>query len=231
MERQIMNHDVVVRQKMAERYLLDELDTQQRDEFEEHLFDCPDCALDVRAGTSFIEQTKSVLSETIPVPARIVAPLPAPPEGGWFAWLRPAFAAPALAVLLLIAGYQYMVRVPRFQQALRQPQVLPWASVNLGTWGTGGPAITIAPKQGFLVFLRIPPTGIYDHYVADLYNPSGAIDSALTIPSMAGQDQWPLQIPGAKRDGGTYTLAVRGVTAAGESKDLGRTSFELQIQK
>jgi len=226
-----MNHDVVVRQKMAERYLLDELNPEQRDEFEEHLFDCQECALDVRAGASFVEHSKAVLAETEPETTRVLVPFFAPAKAGWFAWLRPTFAVPALAVLLLIAGYQYLVRVPRFQQALRQPQVLPWASVNLGTWGAGGPAITVAPKQGFLVFLRIPPTGVYDHYIADLYNPSGVIDSVLTIPATAGQDQWPLQIPGAKRDAGTYTLAVRGVTAAGQTKDLGRTSFELQIQK
>lgn len=44
-----MDHTAVVRQKMTERYLLDELDAEVRDEFEEHFFDCPECALDIRA--------------------------------------------------------------------------------------------------------------------------------------------------------------------------------------
>jgi hypothetical protein len=44
------------------------------------------------------------------------------------------------------------------------------------------------------------------------------------------QDQWPLQVPGQNREAGTYTLKVRGVTTAGESKEIGSTSFELQIQ-
>jgi len=226
-----MNHDVVVRQKMAERYLLEELDPQQRDEFEEHLFDCSECAMDVRAGASFVEHSKRILAETAPETTRVLAPVFAPPTAGWFAWLRPAFAVPALALLLLVVGYQNLVTYPRLEQALHEPQVLPWASVNLGTWGAGGPAITTSRGQGFLLFVRIPPAGVYDHYVADLYNPAGEIDSSLTIPAATGQDQWPVQVPGTNREAGMYTLAVRGVVAVGGSKDLGRASFELQILK
>ena len=226
-----MNHDVVVRQKMTERYLLDELDPKQRDEFEEHLFDCPECAIDVRAGAAFVEQSKVILAENAPENAPVRVPVFTPARRGWFAWLRPAFAAPALAVLLLVIGYQNLVTYPRFQHALSQPQVLPWASVNIGTWGGGGPTITAARGKGFLLFLRIPPGGVYDHYTADLYNPAGKVEWSLTIPATQGQDQWPVQVPGANREAGTYTVEVRGVTTAGETNNLGRTSFELQIQK
>jgi anti-sigma factor RsiW len=225
-----MNHDVVVRQKMTERYLLHELDPEQRDEFEEHLFDCQDCALDVRAAARFIERSKVVLAER-PAMSAVTATASAPPQPGWFAWLRPAFAVPALAVLLVVVAYQNVVTYPQLQQALSRPQVLPWASVNVGTWGANGPAITTAPGKGFLLFVRIPPDGAYAHYTADLYNPAGKLEWSLTIPATPGQDQWPVEIPGANREAGTYALAVRGISAAGESKDLGRASFELQIQK
>jgi anti-sigma factor RsiW len=225
-----MDHDVVVRQKMTERYLLQELDPQQRDEFEEHLFDCQDCALDVRAAVRFIEQSKVVLAEdAAAVPA--LAPAPASPQPRWFGWLRPAFVVPALAVLLVVVAYQNLVTYPQLQQALNRPQVLPWASVNVGTWGAGGPAITTAPGKGFLLFIRIPPDSAYANYRADLYNPAGKLEWSLTIPAVAGQDQWPVEIPGANREAGTYALAVRGISATGESKEIGRASFELQIQK
>ena len=59
-----MDHEALVCKKMTERYLLDELDSEVRDEFEEHYFDCPKCAFDVRAGTVFIEQSKVILAET-----------------------------------------------------------------------------------------------------------------------------------------------------------------------
>ncbi|MBZ5655769.1 MAG: zf-HC2 domain-containing protein [Acidobacteriia bacterium] len=225
-----MNHDLVVRQKMTERYLLDELEPAQRDEFEEHLFDCPNCTDDVRAGVMFVEQSKVVLAES-PAVALVSTPAPTPPLSGWFAWLRPAFALPALAVLLAVVGYQNLVTYPQLQGALKQPHVLPMASVNLGTWGAGGPVITTAPGKGFLLFFRIPPDGVYDHYTADLINPAGKLEWSLTIPFVAGQDQWPVQVPGANREAGTYTVAIHGISATGESTDKGRASFELQTQK
>jgi anti-sigma factor RsiW len=225
-----MDHEVVVRQKMTERYLLNELDSESRDEFEEHFFDCPECAVDVRAGSAFVEQTRNVLARERPETAPVSIAAPVPVDRGWFAWLRPAFAAPALALLLVVVGYQNLVTYPRLQQALSRPQVLPWAPVNVGTWGSGGPVITVSPGQGFLLFVRIPPDGSYSHYQADLYGPAGKVEWSLTIPVAAGQDQWPVQVPGSNREAGTYTVAVRGVTASGESKEAGRTSFQLKIQ-
>jgi len=223
-----MDHDEAVRQKMTEKYLLDELDHAARNEFEEHFFDCSFCALDVRAGAMFIEHSKIVFAEKpseTPVPARRAA------RRGRFAWLRPAFAAPALALLLAVIAYQNLVTYPQMQQALNHPQVLPWASVNLGTWGSAGPVITTSPGKGFLLFVRIPPGGRYSRYTLDLYDPSKKLTWSLTIPADSAQDQWPIQAPAADRQAGTYTLAVRGTNENGENQELGRASFELQIQK
>src|SRR4030081_2271775 len=232
-----MDHDMVVRQKMTERYLLNELDPAARDEFEEHFFDCKDCAFDVHAGALFVEQTKVVLAEKPePVAAALPTSAPVPANPGWLAWFRPAVVVPVMVLLLAVIGYQNVVIYPQLQQALNSPQVLPWAPVNVGTYGSEGPVITMRPGQGFLLFVRIPPEGGYSHYTAELYNPGGKLDGSLTIPVASGketsaQDQWPVQVPGANREAGSYTLAVHGVTAAGESKEVGRASFELQIQK
>jgi len=225
-----MDHDAVVRQKMTEKYLLGELDPDARDEFEEHFFDCPDCAIDVRAGALFVEQSKAVLaerSEAVSAGLPVTAPVAAKPR--W--WLRPSFAVPVMALLLVVIGYQNLVTYPQLQQALNSPRVLPFAAVNVGTWGSGGPVIATRPGEGFLLFVRIPPDGSYSRYLAELYNPAGKLEWSLTIPASSAQDQWPVQVPGANREAGRYTLAVRGVTAAGESKEVGRASFELEIQK
>ena len=227
-----MDHDVVVRLKMTEGYLLGELDPEARHEFEEHFFDCPDCALDVRAAALFVEQSKVVLAETSqPVSPGLPVTAPIPAKPGWLAWSRPAFAAPLMALLLAVIGYQNLVTYPQLQQARNSPRVLAWGSLNIGTWGSGGPVISTRPGEGFLLFVRIPPDGSYSRYVADLYNPGGKLEWSLTIPASSAQDQWPVQVPGANRAAGSYALAVRGVTAAGETKEVGRASFELQIQK
>jgi len=232
-----MDHDMVVRQKMTERYLLDELDPAARDEFEEHFFDCKECALDVHAGALFVEQSKVVLAEKSELVAAALPPtasVPAIPR--WLAWFRPAVFVLVMVLLLTVVAYQNLVTYPHLQQALNRPQVLPWASVNVGTWGSGEPVITTRPGEGFLLFVRIPPESGYSQYTAQLYNPAGKLEWSLAIPVASGketstQDQWPVQVPRANQEAGSYTLIVRGVTAAGESKDIGRTSFELQIHK
>jgi hypothetical protein len=229
-----MDHDVVVRHKMTEQYLLGELDPEARDEFEEHFFDCADCALDVHAGALFVEESKVVLADK-PEPVSTALPAAIPSKPGWLAglrsMLRPAFAVPVMALLLAVIGYQNLVTYPQLQQALNSPRVLPFASVNVGTYGSEGPVITTRPREGFLLFVRIPPTEGYSRYTAELYNPAGKVEWSLTIPAASTQDQWPVQVPGANREAGSYTLAVHGVTPSGESKEVGSKSFELQIQK
>jgi Putative zinc-finger len=224
-----MDHDVVVGQKMTERYLLNELDPGVRDEFEEHFFDCPVCALDIRAGAMFVEQSKIVLAEPIevsaPPPARVTV------KPGWFAWLRPAFTVPVMALLLAVIGYQNLVTYPRLMRTMNSPKVYPIAPVNVGTWGSSERVIPIRAGEGFALLVRIPPEGGYSYYKADLNNPEGKVEWTVTIPATSGQDQWSVQVPGTNRGAGRYTLAVHGVTAAGEAKDVGRASFELQIQK
>jgi Putative zinc-finger len=227
----IMDHTAVVRDKMTERYLLNELESETRDEFEEHYFDCPECALDVRAAHQFVEESKVVLAEE-PGPVFVRAAYrPEPARPGWFAWLRPAFAAPALALLLAVAGYQNLVTYPKLQSELRRPQVLPAVSVNVGTWGGGGTPTSIPEGQGLLLFVRIPPDGAYVRYTAELYDPAGKLQGSFTIVPAAGQDQWSVTVPKIDREPGTYTIAVHGVTVAGETKDLPNTSFQLQIQR
>src|ERR1700674_3301277 len=130
-----MDHDVVVRQKTTERYLLGELNPEACTEFEEHFFDCPDCALDVRTGSLFVEQSKVVLAEKAePFSAGLPVTAPSLVKPGWLSWLRPAFAAPLMVLLLAVIGYQNLVTYPQMQQALNSPRVLPWAPVNVGTW-------------------------------------------------------------------------------------------------
>jgi hypothetical protein len=225
-----MDHDVVVREKMTERYLLDELDPEARDEFEGHFFECQDCAMDVRAGAAFIDQSKVVLAEK-PAEVRDAVVEASRQKPGWFAWLRPAFAAPALALLLAVVGYQNLVTYPQLAKALNRPQVLAWAPLNLATYGSSAQPLFVPRGNGFGLFVRIPSDGSYAQYKADLYNPAGGLEWSLAIPAASVQDQWLVQVPSGDREAGVYTLKVRGIPAVGDAKDIGQSTFELQIQK
>jgi hypothetical protein len=228
----VMDHKVVTAQNMTERYLLNELDPAAREEFEAHYFNCRECAADVQAAALLVEKIKD---GAIPDPEFRPAPA-APPVSApkpWLGWLRPAFVLPVMAMLLAVVGYQNLVTYPQMSRQLNSPRILPYAQVNLDTYAAESPAITPQPGQAFLLLVRIPPGGAYSKYTADLYNPAGKLEWSFTfaIPASSEQEQWPLQVPGANREAGRYKLVVRGSSASGETKDVGSTSFELQIQK
>jgi anti-sigma factor RsiW len=90
----------------VDKYLLNELSSDERTEFEEHMFDCPICSDQVRENFTVTENLKEVLREE---KARAAAQAGELSRGGWWrGWvgvpsLVPTFAALALACVL---GYQ-----------------------------------------------------------------------------------------------------------------------------
>jgi|SRR5580658_972644 hypothetical protein len=243
-----MDHDAVVRQKMTERYLLNELDPQVRDEFEEHYFDCPNCAADVHAGALFVEQSKVVLRAEMRTEVRSEARagdgkkiqseskepsaerMPVPARPGWLGWLRPAFAVPVLALLLAVIAYQNRANV-LLQQAADSPQVLASAVVNLNVRGAEPISVPARAGQAFGLTLNLPPDTRFSSYKMDLYSPQGKLQWSRTVP--ASGDTLSLYIP-AGVSGGDHDaamLAVHGLIAGGGSEDLGRYPIEFENQK
>jgi hypothetical protein len=224
-----MDHSESIRLMAAEKYLLGELAPELREQFEEHFFDCQECALDVRAGAALVEHTKVVLTEPVAVsPLTVPIPVPAP---GWFAWLRPALLVPVLAALLVVIGYQNLVTYPQLKQAASSPQILPWASINVSTRGAGTTQISPHRGEGFHLLVNIPPESRYTSYTFALSSPSGRLEWSRTIPAAASDEARSIYVPGANQEQGVYTLAVRGSTGANESSDLGHYSIEVQIQR
>jgi len=90
-----MDHSEAVQQMAAERYLLDELSPELRDAFEEHMFDCPECAFDLRAEAAFLSEAKVQLPEVIASTPTRSSPAPtrkAAKKFNWFFWQQPPFA-------------------------------------------------------------------------------------------------------------------------------------------
>lgn len=228
-----MDHNEVVREKMTEKYLLDELDPDARDQFEEHFFDCPECAFDVRAGSQFVSQSKVVLQESaeakIGEERHTAASQRDPVRLNWLSWLRPQFAAPVFALLLAVVGYQNLVTIPQLTRTGRAAQLLPATTVNLLTYGSGNSALVIHSGESFLINVIIPPGPRYAGYKVDLYNPAGKVAESLPISPSAG-DTWPIRFPGGNWDNGMYKLTVHGQSASGQDIEVGSASFELKTQ-
>jgi len=222
-----MDHDEAVRQKATEKYMLDELDPALRDQFEEHLFDCQECALDLRSAAMLVEQSKVILAEEpVPFVERVRVSVPA--KSGWLGWLRPTFAVPVFALLLAVIVYQNQV-YSRLQQKANSPQFLASAVVNLSTRGSEGIAVAAHAGQPFELLLNVPPASRYASYRLDLYSAPGRLEWSRTITD-SGSGTVSLYVPGSDH-GSPNALAVQGITSSGESVDLGRYAIDLQDSK
>src|ERR1700686_3786788 len=98
-----MDHDEAIQLQAAIKYVLGELSPVQREEYEEHYFDCGECAVDIKALATFADTTKELLRQER---EKQLAKDLAPARGGWLGWLQPMVAVPAMAALLLIIAYQ-----------------------------------------------------------------------------------------------------------------------------
>lgn len=227
-----MNHSEAVEQMAAERYLLDELPPELREAFEEHLFDCRECALDLRAGAAFVDEAKVQLPG-FAAPGRELPAHDRAPERRrqWFGWLSPAFAVPAMAALVAVIAYQNIATIPALRSAASQPEVLPWSSVHIGTRGAAPAPVIADHAHGVVLLVDLPQQGTYTSYRFALYDAQGerAWKSMAVTPAPGEAGTVSLLIPGAGLRQGAYTLAISGVLASGQTTELGRRSFDISF--
>lgn len=234
-----MDHGEAVQKMAAERYLLDELTSDEREAFEEHFFDCPECAVDLRVGAAFVDEAKVQLPE-------LVAPLPHPAPGGsqkpkrnwnyWPAWCRPAFAVPAFAALLVVAGYQNLVTYPALRSAADQPRLLPSVPLRGATRGGSRLSVTSDTKHGVaLPIILSQPAGsaLYSTYSFELFDPQGKLvwSGSSPAPGDSESDNQPLSlvIPGAMLRNGSYTIVVSGIAPQGGRTEIDRYVLDLHL--
>ncbi len=233
-----MNHSQAVQQMTAERYLLDELTLEERDAFEAHFFDCPDCAIDLRAGAAFVDEARIQLPELAThsqAPQRADIRKPKGNTNRWFVWWRPAFAAAAFASLLAVVSYQNLVTYPALRQAADQPRILPLVPMHGDTRG-GRLTFTTDRKHGISLPLDLSASSnsaAYTSYSLDLLDPDGKLQWTSSVPA-SGQyestaQMYSLAIPGATLRDGLYTIVVSGVEPHGERSEIDRYVIEVHL--
>jgi hypothetical protein len=229
-----MNHSEAVEQMTSERYLLDELTPDARDAFEEHLFDCPECALDLRAGALFVREAKVQLPELVGSEARNAVAGSREKRNFWFSLLRPAFAGPAFAALLILVGYQNFVTFPALRHSANEPRVAPLAPLRSATRGGALPTFTADRTHGVALPVDLviePEAAPVASYSFDLRDPQGNLAWTGSLPATAqgtGNDQsFSLTIPGGMLQSGPYTLMVTSVTAQGGRTPIEQYNFDI----
>ena len=214
-----MNHDEAVRLKASEKYLLGELSGELRDQYEDHYFGCAECARDVRAGAAFIDNARDHWQTEGARPDR-------KSTHGWLgALLQPAIAVPALALLLLVAGYQNVVTIPHLRTALsrsQDAQTLPSLSlIAQDSRGGGAARIEVPPGKAFSLFFDIPPQSQFNSYACEIQSASGTPELSLSVSAEEAKRTVQLLIPGGRLEPGDHVVVVRG-SGSPENADAGK---------
>ncbi len=229
-----MDHSEAIQQMAAERYLLDELTQEDREAFEEHVFDCPECAFDLRAGSVFITEAKAQLPEITKQASTAQADSARPTEKKrrWSFWL-PAFAAPVFAAMLALIAYQNLSIIPSLRKAASEPRILHSTAIHLGTRGAAHTPVEADRTEGLALSIGLPQSSSYSSYLFELYDPKGKLVWAKTVSegnSNSGEDGIvSFVLPGPGLAEGSYTLAVSGVTAQNSRVDVDRRVLDVQF--
>jgi hypothetical protein len=243
-----MEHSDAVQLSAVEKYLLDELPPEQRDQFEEHYFGCPECAEDLRATATFLDLAKVELqAHRLPKPSPDLQAAPQSHAAGpklvasngkkasRLFILNPAFLVPALAASLLVVAYQNIVVLPRVNSqvaSLRTAEVLPMVSL-VGSNSRGGEtrSISARPGQPFEVKLDVPTEDRFTSYTCEVLAPSGTVAWRVDISPLQAKDTVSILIPGISAAEGDYTVVVRGNLNGDKSatgQEIDRHHFVLQ---
>lgn len=203
----------------AEKYVLGELPRELRNAYEEHYFDCAQCAIDVKAAAAFVDAGRDILrAQRQDALATGKAASVAKASGGWFFWLRPAFAVPAFAVLLLIVGYQNLVTIPQAKKDLTlSAGELVTSSFSLQMANVrGGNEVKaqIHPNEPFALKFDFTPSKTFDNYLCELQDSSGNSVLRQIVPGASTNKEAELAVRGGLVQPGKYNLVFTGAPSA-----------------
>jgi Putative zinc-finger len=212
-----MDHNEAIRLQSAVKYVLGELSQAQRDEYEEHYFDCAECAVDIKALATFADNAREVLRQE-KANQLAVAPVLARPV--WLRWLQPVVAVPAFAALLLIIAYQNVVTIPQARntssRAVAEVYGQSFSLQPSDTRGGNETAVNkvpleVRPNEGFLLQLDFIPSASFPAYLGQLRDASGRVLQQLTVPAEKAKKELHLPVPaGLISRPGQYSLVFLG---------------------
>lgn len=222
-----MDHRSAIETTAVERYFLDEMPAAERAEFEAHYFDCEDCAAAIRVMSS-LEANARAEFEARALRGRAAAPQPArkpPGPGFWerhFDWLRPAIAAPALATLLVVMGYQNLLQPARMHNAAG-PQAATALLLRGEVRGTEA-AVALPADNSLVLSLDLAGVPKLAEYDLEFQPEGGEAAPAIRAAAPAPGEPLTLSLPAGTLNSGHYRVTVRSV-AGGPA--LGQFRFEV----
>jgi hypothetical protein len=217
----------------VERYLLGDMTATEVEQFEEHLFICPECADSVQSGAVFVENARVVFKEPTVQPERepIRPTLKWKQTPWWKRFMAPAFA-PALAALALlcVAGYQQLVVIPGLRAQLAEvtaPQLLPSFALHAASRGAQQAIVVPADAHFFNLYFDVAVESA-SGYSCAILDASGSVrfKEHLSLPRPEAGGTLNLLIGRSKLRAGDYTLVV--ATESPRVVEIGRYPFKVE---
>ena len=205
----MMDHNEALRTQAVERYLLGTLCGKDREDFEEHYFDCVVCAEEVTTGVILVDNAAAVWkADSKPAVVR-----EAKKKSAWADWFRfdfrqPAFAMPAFAAIL-VAGLWISDHSRLATQLADATSPQSFATVPLEDARGSSPAAAVRNGRFFAVAFYLDSPASYNNYTIEI---TGNGISPATVPATqppAGAS-FNVLLPAAHFEAGTYTFTVRG---------------------
>ena len=221
MNARMINHDDAVKDLMAERYLLGELSTAERDLYEEHLFSCDACFEQVKAGTEFVSHLRHI-DTTYP---RQLAP-------GFMSRLiasaRQPLTITMFGFLALISGFA--VHQSSEISYLKEPRPEIRSVLTGIAHGSGETHVIKIPRNSALSLnVEYAPKGEFISYQAQIFSSSGKALHAVALPETQVGTTASIAVPADALKPAQYSVVVFGRRSDGTQEEVGRGAFELQF--
>jgi len=227
-----MDHNETIRLQAAVKYVLGELSPAQREEYEEHYFDCAECAVDIKALATFADTTRELLRRE-----RETQWVPEPARGGWLSWLQPVVAVPAMAALLLIIAYQNTVTIPQAKEVAASSEAQLFVTSRASKMivvrsGEELAKFTVRQNESLPLTFHFTPSATSDAYVGQLLDESGSAVLHVRVPGSFTNKELNLVVPANRVKPGKYTLvftADPGGSGHPTKNEVLRLSFAIEF--
>jgi anti-sigma factor RsiW len=217
-----MEHTEAIETNASDRYALGQLSAAEADAFEEHYFDCADCAEDVRLGMTIMEGGRRLVREAEePVEAPLAPVVPIDSRPRWGKWI------PAAAVAALMAIPINIALLMRMQNAVPVATIAADAVLFSPPARDGAeaeePVVLVVPNGGdAVVSVDVNTNPAYKEYEAIITRGNKRV---ATLPIKLSQLQNTLSITLHDPGPGTYDLVIIGREPEGQSADIARHRF------
>jgi hypothetical protein len=218
----MMDHEEAIKNFTVERYLLGELTESDRDAYEEHLFSCPVCFEQVKAGTEFVGQVRQIGAEESRSAAR-------PGLMGVMSGLRQPVAAVALTLLFCAIGLN--VYQGRMITASHRVQVAPAFILSDGAKAEGIKEVTVPKNTRFNLNFQLLKRGPYTRYEGQVVTESGKINHSFQVSVEQASEIINLLLDSGTMGEGIHQIVIQGVSADGKMSELTRYTFNFRLQE